>query len=266
MRARKRLGQNWLVDASYARRIVDAAGLRASDLVIEIGPGPGALTDLLVERSGHVAAIELDPRMRGPLEHRHDAARLTVIEGDVLETDIRLLASSVRSSRPCLTRTLVVANLPYNISSAVLAQLIEARGSLAGAVLMLQREVVERITAQAGGRDYGALTVLVQMHSEATRLFDVPPGAFRPAPKVVSSVVRLSMRERPAVAVPDESVFFSIVRGAFAHRRKTLENNLSAIGFAGLAAEAGIDPRRRAETLSLAEFAALAGTAAGRSR
>jgi 16S rRNA (adenine1518-N6/adenine1519-N6)-dimethyltransferase len=124
--------------------------------------------------------------------------------------------------------------------------------------LMLQREVVDRLTAPPGSKDYGALTVLVAMYCDATRLFDVPPGAFRPAPKVTSSVVRLRMRPEPAVAVPDEALFFRVVRAAFAQRRKTLANNLAAAGLAGLADRAGVDPRRRAETLGLDEFGRLA--------
>jgi 16S rRNA (adenine1518-N6/adenine1519-N6)-dimethyltransferase len=140
----------------------------------------------------------------------------------------------------------------------VVAHLIDHRRRLADATIMLQREVVDRLTAGPGGKEYGALSVLVGMYCEAKRLFDVPPSAFRPAPKVHSSVVRLTVRPSPAAVVADERRFFTIVRTAFAQRRKTLENNLRAAGFAGLASAAGIDPGRRAETLDLAEFAALA--------
>lgn len=263
MKAHKRLGQNWLVDRRYAERIVEAVGPESTDLVVEIGPGPGALTDLVVTKAGHTLAVELDPRMREPLEARHGAERLTVVEADVLEADLSAMIAGAMALRPELARARVVANLPYYISSPVVAHLIAHRRAIADATLMLQREVVDRLTANPGGKDYGSLTVFVAMYTKARRLFDVPPGAFRPAPKVHSSVVRLEMRSAPAVDVDDEARFFRIVRAAFAQRRKTLENNLSAAGMAGLAAAAGIDPRRRAETLGIDEFAAL-GNAASR--
>jgi 16S rRNA (adenine1518-N6/adenine1519-N6)-dimethyltransferase len=259
----KRLGQNWLVDRRYAERIVDAVAPAPSDLVVEIGPGPGALTDLLVPRAGHTLAVEIDPRMLEPLAARHLPDRLTVLHADVLQVDVSAVVGAALAERPALGRARVVANLPYYISSPVLAHLIDHRRVLTDITVMLQREVVDRLAATPGGKEYGALTVLVAMYCEPKRLFDVPPGAFRPAPKVRSSVVRLSIRPGPAVDVPDEELFFKIVRAAFAQRRKTLENSLKAAGFGGLPAAAGLDPRRRAETLGLAEFAALA-RAAGR--
>lgn len=261
MKAKKRLGQNWLVDRRYAERIVDAVDPQPTDLVVEIGPGPGALTNLLVPRAGHTIAVELDPRMREPLEARHGAERLTVVEADVLDLDLSATIAEALAPRPDLGRVHVAANLPYYISSPVVAHLVAHRRAIADATLMLQREVVDRLTAEPGGKEYGSLTVFVSMYTKARRLFDVPPGAFRPVPKVHSSVVRMEMLSAPAVDVGDEARFFRIVRAAFAQRRKTLENNLSAIGYAGVAAAAGIDPRRRAETLGLAEFAALADAA-----
>jgi 16S rRNA (adenine1518-N6/adenine1519-N6)-dimethyltransferase len=258
MYTKKHLGQNWLVDRRYAERIVAAVAPTPSDLVVEIGPGPGALTDLLVPRAGHTLAIEIDPRMLAPLAERHSPEQLTLVGADVLEIDLSTAIRDAIAAHPGLVRARVVANLPYYISSPVVAHLIDHRRSLTDVTIMLQREVVERLTARSGGKEYGALTVLVAMYCEAERLFDVPPSAFRPAPKVRSSVVRLSVRPSPAVAVPDERRLFTIVRAAFAQRRKTLENNLKAAGFAGLARAAGIDPGRRAETLDLTEFAALA--------
>ncbi len=258
MRARKHLGQNWLADPRYADRIVNAVDPCATDLVIEIGPGPGALTDRIVPRAGHTIAIELDPRMREPLEERHGRDRLTVIDADVLETNLTVLVADARAARPSIERVRVAANLPYYISSAVLVHLINHREALFDATLMLQKEVVDRLVASPGGKEYGSLTVFVAMYADASRLFDVPPGAFRPAPKVTSSVIALRFRERPAEDVPDATVFNRIVRSAFAQRRKTLGNCLAAGGFKDLADRAGIDPRRRAETLSLSEFAALA--------
>lgn len=261
LRAHKRLGQNWLVDTSYAQRIVDAVGPTPSDLIVEIGPGPGALTDRLVPRAGHTLAIELDARMRDPLVARHAADRLTVVEADVLAVDVEALVASALRDHPALERARVAANLPYYISSPVVALLVEHRRTFADATLMLQKEVVERLTASPGGKEYGALTVFVATYCEARRLFDVPPGAFRPQPSVVSSVVRLVMRPEPAVSIADETLYLRLVRAAFAQRRKTLENNLAAAGWKGLAAAAGIDPKRRAETLALEEFASLANAA-----
>jgi 16S rRNA (adenine1518-N6/adenine1519-N6)-dimethyltransferase len=258
VKAKKHLGQNWLVDKRYAERIVDAVAPTSRDLVVEIGPGPGALTDLFVPRAGHTLAIELDPRMREPLEARFAPDRFTLVEADVLELDLAATIEDAIAAHPGLERARVAANLPYYISSPVVAHLIAHRRAIADATVMLQREVVERMTAAPGGKEYSSLTVFVATYCEATRLFDVPPGAFRPVPKVTSSVVRLGMRAEPAVDVPDERLFFGIVRAAFAQRRKTLGNNLAAAGRAGLAERAGIDPRRRAETLSIEEFAAIA--------
>jgi 16S rRNA (adenine1518-N6/adenine1519-N6)-dimethyltransferase len=256
MRAKKELGQNWLTDGQYARRIVEAVAPAAADLVVEIGPGPGALTDLLVPLAGHTLAIELG--------ERHAADRLTVVEADALEVDLVALVRSTLAGDSRLERARVVANLPYYISSPVLVRLVEARNAFADATIMLQREVVDRITAPPGGKEYGTLSVLVTTYCRASRLFDVPPGAFRPVPSVVSSVVRLEFAPEPLVEISDARLYFTIVRGAFAQRRKTLENNLRAIGFKGLAEEAGIDPARRAETLALEDFAALARAAAAR--
>lgn len=261
--ARKSLGQNWLVDPSYVGKIVASAAIEPTDLLIEIGPGPGALTDVIVPAAGHTIAVELDGRMIEPLRARHDAGRLTVLRADVLETDVTALVSRELAARTDLRRARVIANLPYYISSAVVAHLIGHRAVLYDATVMLQREVVERLAAAPGGKEYGSLSVFVQTYCEARRLFDVPPGAFRPVPAVTSSVARLTFRDRPAVEIADERAHQRVVRAAFAQRRKTLENNLRAAGFAGLAERAGIDPRRRAETLGLEEFAALARAANG---
>ena len=220
MRAKKHLGQNWLVDRRYAERIVDAVAPSERDLVVEIGPGPGALTDLLVPRAGHTLAVELDRRMREPLVARHAPDRLTVVEADVLEVDLAMLVEEARRAHPTLDRVKVAANLPYYISTPVVARIIAARAAIHDATLMLQREVVERLTATPGGKDYGSLTVFVATYCVAKRLFDVPPGAFRPQPTVVSSVVRLELRPAPAVDIADEALFDTIVRASFAQRRK----------------------------------------------
>jgi 16S rRNA (adenine1518-N6/adenine1519-N6)-dimethyltransferase len=261
MRAKRSLGQNFLVGSHYPRRIVDSVAPRAGETIIEIGPGQGALTGLLVESGARVIAIELDPELIPHLSQRFSGCEnFRLVEADALRVDYcELIAPEVFAR--------VVANLPYYISTPILQRLIEHRRCLSEMTLMLQHEVVERITAPPGGREYGFLSVLAQFYCEVEKLFDVPPGAFRPAPKVYSSVIRLRARARTA-AVKDEDLFIELTKVLFAQRRKTILNNLRA-GWSrlGLADEAGIsaplassglDPKRRAETLSIEEIARLA--------
>ncbi len=261
-RAKKRLGQNFLVDETYARRIVGALAPRADETVVEIGPGRGALTALLLEGAGRVVAVEFD-RELAPLLRGRFAARgsFTLVEADALEVDFCSAVAPAAGAR-------VVANLPYNISTAILQRLIEQRACVSEMVLMLQREVVERITAPPGSAERGYLTVLVEAFCAADALFDVPPGAFRPVPKVWSTVARLRVRGSAADGL-DERLFPRVVGAGFAQKRKTILNNLRAApedlralvelggGAAELLEAAGIDPRRRAEALTLEEWAAL---------
>jgi 16S rRNA (adenine1518-N6/adenine1519-N6)-dimethyltransferase len=262
-RAKKSLGQNFLVDGGIASRIVGALGPRADETVIEIGPGRGALTEPLVGAAGRVLAVEYDrvlvSLLRGRFEGR---GNFELIEADALSVDYCAAIKPAERAR-------VVANLPYNISTAILQRLIEQRGCIDEMILMLQREVVERITAPPGGGERGYLSVFVEAYCEAEALFDVPPGAFRPVPKVWSTVARLRARRTPAFEVGDERLLWRAVSAGFAQRRKTIFNNLrsatedlrprvEAAGGAGpLLEAAGIDPRRRAETLTLDEWAAL---------
>jgi 16S rRNA (adenine1518-N6/adenine1519-N6)-dimethyltransferase len=257
MRAKRSLGQNYLVGSHYPKRIIDAVSPRADETIIEIGPGTGALTGLLVESGARVIAIELDRELIPDLNERFAGrADLRVIEADALDVDLCRLIAPAATAR-------VVANLPYYVATPILQHLIEQRGCISEMTLMLQREVVERITAKPGGKEYGYLSVLVQFYCEAEKLFDVPPGAFRPAPKVYSSVVRL--RARPSVE--DDSGFLDLIKVLFSQRRKTILNNLRAgAGRLGLVNESGIasvlndsliDPRRRAETLSIEEIVRL---------
>ena len=261
-RAKKRLGQNFLVDESYARRIVGALSPRAGETVVEIGPGHGALTELLLETEARVVAVEFD-RELVPLLLERFAGRdnFTLVEDDALGVDFCEAVSPAETAR-------VVANLPYNISTAILQRLVEQRRCVTEMVLMLQREVVERITAPPGTPERGYLTVLVEAFCVAEALFDVPPGAFRPVPKVWSTVARLRARPRPAAEVA-ESLFPRVVSAGFAQKRKTILNNLrsapaevralveAAGGPAALLAAAGVEPQRRAEALTLAEWAAI---------
>jgi 16S rRNA (adenine1518-N6/adenine1519-N6)-dimethyltransferase len=262
MRAKKSLGQNFLAGAHYPERIVAAVSPRPGETVVEIGPGQGALTALLVAAGARVVAVELDRELIAPLAARFSAAaNFQLVEADALTVDFCRLVAPARSAR-------VVANLPYYISTPILQRLLKHRACLAEMTLMLQREVVERITARPGGKEYGYLSALVQFYCEAGKLFDVPPGAFRPVPKVWSSVVRLKVRERPAVEVGDEAYFVELLSALFAQRRKTILNNLRAararLGLdseaqiVGALAAAGLDSRRRAETLTLDQTARLA--------
>lgn len=262
-RAKKRLGQNFLVDENYARRIVAALGPRAGETVVEIGPGRGALTALLLESGARVVAVEFDRELVALLRGRFEGGEnFRLVEADALDIDFCSAIEPAAGAR-------VVANLPYNISTAILQRLVEQRRCLTEFVLMLQREVVERIAAPAGSSERGYLTVLVEAFCETEPLFDVPPGAFRPVPKVWSSVARLRARET-AAAGADERLFTRLVGAGFAQKRKTILNNLrsspeplgalveAAGGALALLEAAGVDPQRRAEALTLEEWAALA--------
>jgi len=262
MHAKRSLGQNFLVDPQFPRRIVEAVAPRPGETIVEIGPGHGALTELLVARGARVVAVELDRELIAPLGARFPAhPDFRLLEADALGVDF------CREIAPAATAR-VVANLPYYVSTPILRRLIAQRRCLSEMTLMLQREVVERMLAGPGGKEYGFLSVLVQFYCEGRRLFDVPPGAFRPAPKVYSSVVRLGFRPQPAEEVPDEEAFIELVKVLFAQRRKTILNNLRAgRGRLGMAVEgeaalalatAGLEPSRRAETLTIPELARLA--------
>jgi 16S rRNA (adenine1518-N6/adenine1519-N6)-dimethyltransferase len=265
MRAKHSLGQNFLVGSHYPRRIVDSVAPRAGETIVEIGPGHGALTGLLLDRGARVIAIELDPELIPELSRMFSGLEnFRLIEADALKVDYCELISPGASAR-------IVANLPYYISTPILQRLIEHRHCLSEMTLMLQREVVERITADPGGKEYGVLTVFAQFYCEVEKLFDVPPGAFRPAPQVYSSVMRLRPRARTAAPVADEALMLELTKTLFAQRRKTILNNLRAgWGRLGLADESeiagllsscglgGLDSKRRAETLSIEEIARLA--------
>ena len=272
IKAKKSLGQNFLTDARISRRIIEAVSPQQSDIILEVGPGLGALTRLLVERSGCVIAVEIDSRLAAELRRSISSDNLSIIEADALTVNWdELINSGIASWKAAgrgdgdEPRVRVVANLPYYISTPIIERLIQLRSRVHDLTLMLQSEVVERMTSGPGGRDYGYLSVHVQYYCVVTKLFEVPPSAFRPAPKVQSAIVKLDVRDRPAVDVADEARFFALVRAAFAQRRKTILNNLKAaqgtLPFArpieAALDAAGVDSKRRAETLSLAEFAAL---------
>lgn len=252
----KRLGQNFLISEQAVNQIVASANLSSQDTVLEIGPGIGTLTQGLAETGARVVAVELDAKLVEVLATTlagYDNVR--VVHGDILKTDI---------SREIQTEKYkVVANLPYYITTPIIMTLLERRLPIELLVTMVQKEVAQRMTASPGGKDYGALSVAVQYYTDPELLFDVPPNAFIPAPAVDSSVVRCTVREKPPVDIVDERQFFRIVKGAFSQRRKTLANALKTTGLssghiAAMLEQAQINPMRRGETLSLAEFASIA--------
>lgn len=257
--AKKSFGQNFLVDVNYIDKIIGALDLRAGDDVIEIGAGRGALTEKLVESGARVTAIELDRDLIPLLKEKFaENENFSLVEQDALKINFAGLVQNTKTENQ---KAKLVANLPYYISTAILQKLIEQRDCFSEMVLMFQREVVERITAVPGNKERGFLTVLVEAYVEAEKLFDVPPAAFRPAPKIRSAVVRLTPREN--VEIEDEKLFREIVSAAFAQRRKTILNNLKnapanlkeKIGDAeNLLNDSRIDARRRAETLTAEEW------------
>lgn len=251
-RARKRFSQNFLHDPHYLARIVGAIAPREGQHLVEIGPGLGALTEKLVAGAGHIRCVEIDRDLAARLRERFAPAQLTVIEGDALELDWNSLA---REGGGALR---VVGNLPYHISTPLLFALLPAAALIDDQHFMLQREVVDRMVAPPGGKDYGRLSVTLQLRYAMTKLFDVPPGAFNPAPQVTSSVVR--MKPRPVAELPDVEfgTIERLVAAAFGQRRKTLRNALAALlDETGIRA-AGVEPSARAETLPPAAFVALA--------
>ncbi|HET7340046.1 MAG TPA: 16S rRNA (adenine(1518)-N(6)/adenine(1519)-N(6))-dimethyltransferase RsmA [Methylomirabilota bacterium] len=257
MTRRRALGQHFLRDAGTARAIVDLVEPTARDLVVEIGPGEGALTAELARRAGRLIALEVDRALLERLRRRFPAVEL--LEADARTWDYGML------ERPAGGRVLVVGNLPYSVGKPIVAALLEARAAIDVMALMLQREVAERLAAPPGSRVYGALSVLTQAVCEVELALRVPPGAFRPPPKVESAVVRLTPRGIPLVPAGLETRFREVVKAAFSSRRKTLANALAGglgvpLGTARNAATTcGVDPGRRAETLNIDEFVALTG-------
>ena len=254
----KRFGQNFLANQGIIRRIVEALEPGPHETIIEIGPGKGALTEPLLQRAGSLVAIEFDKNLIPLLTEKFgEHANLKLVQSDALATDFCEVIRPASSAR-------VVANLPYNVATAIVQRLIEQRGCISEMVLMLQKEVVERITAAPGSAERGYLSVFVQAYCETEKLFDVAPGSFRPAPKVWSSVVKLT--SRPGPGVRDEKLLWQVVSAGFAQRRKTILNNLrnapsplqelvkSHGGASIVLCQAEVDLQRRAETLTLEEW------------
>lgn len=258
LRADKKLGQNFLIDENIVRNIVAAAELSDKDTVLEVGPGIGTLTQGLAESGASVVAVELDKRLLPVLDttlEGYDNVR--IVNGDILQVDI-MQTVGVDEFKVC-------ANLPYYITTPIIFALLEKRLPMERLVAMVQKEVAERMAAQPGGKDYGALSVAIQYYTEPEIAFIVPPSSFIPAPSVDSAVIVCKRREKPPVDVCDEALFFRVVKAAFSLRRKMLNNSLKNMGIKGEQVAkwlelAGVDGKRRAETLSLEDFAALTNT------
>ena len=263
-RARRRFGQNFLHDPGTIGRILAAVAPAPGQHLVEIGPGRGALTGGLLEAAGALHVIELDRDLVGPLAERLGGlGRLQVHQADALRFDLCALLPPAAAAAG--ERLRMVGNLPYNISTPLLFRFLAQADCIADMHLMLQKEVVERMAAEPGTKVYGRLSVMVQTHCTVERVLTVGPGAFTPAPKVSSAVVRLVPLRPPPVAIADPDLHARLVAAAFAQRRKRLSNSLRGIADADLIEACGLDPGARAEQLSVADFARLANAAAGRS-
>jgi 16S rRNA (adenine1518-N6/adenine1519-N6)-dimethyltransferase len=249
---RKRFGQHFLHDPSVIRRIVGAIAPRPGERVVELGPGRGALTWKLLEAAGRMDAVEIDRDLARLLEADPRAAgHLTLHVENMLDTDFVRMAGDGPRLR-------IVGNLPYNISTPVLFHLLQQRAAIGDMHFMLQKEVVDRMAAAPGNKDYGRLTVMLAAHAEVEALFDVGPGAFRPQPKVWSSIVRLRPSASPRFALGTDAALRAVTTGAFSHRRKTLRNGLKGLLAPEDIEACGIDPQLRPEVLSPAQFGSLA--------
>lgn len=250
-RARKRFGQNFLVDPYIVSGIVAAINPQQDEHLVEIGPGLGVLTESLLPCVTSMDAIELDRDIIPKLaENCRDRGELRIHAIDALKFDFSSLATDDRPLR-------IVGNLPYNISTPLMFHLLEKHNVIKDMHFMLQKEVVDRLAASPNSKSYGRLSVAMQYHCRVETLMDVPPESFSPAPKVNSAVVRLTPYEKPPVEVDDIDMFSKLVTQAFSQRRKTLRNTLKPLLSAEKMEALDIDPKRRAETLSLAEFASL---------
>ena len=262
-RPKKQLGQNFLVNPEALEIIVQAGELTDTDTVIEIGAGLGCLTDVLARHAKRVIAIEVDELLYKALAIQFSTdSHIQLLNADILKLELHSLLCCDTESAP--TTVKIIANLPYSITTPILWKLLDHHKQIHSCVLMMQKEVAERIVAEPGGKDYGALTIGVAYRTDATLIATLSPENFYPAPKVDSALLKLTMRENPKVRVENEEFFFKVVRTAFRTRRKMLKNTLVRSRLASAKVletafeELGIAPERRAETLDITEFAALA--------
>ncbi|MBI5710294.1 MAG: ribosomal RNA small subunit methyltransferase A [Candidatus Eisenbacteria bacterium] len=261
---RRRFGQNFLIREELAERIVEHCRLRDDDVAVEIGPGAGALTGRIAARVRRVIAVEKDAGLAAFLrEELGELGRVEIVEGDFLEFDLAAAAAAHG-----VEKVTVVGNIPYNITTPVIERIFEQKHAVRGAVLLVQKEYAERLAAAAGSPEYGSLTLFARYHALLEPLMTVRAPAFWPRPGVDSMLVRFLLRDHPPVEAPSEALLFRIIRGAFHMRRKQLMNTLEESLDLGketierLCRHAGVDPKRRGETLTLEEFAKLARAAA----
>ncbi|MBQ2058499.1 MAG: 16S rRNA (adenine(1518)-N(6)/adenine(1519)-N(6))-dimethyltransferase RsmA [Firmicutes bacterium] len=269
-RTKKKLGQCFLADDAALEAIADACGLTESSLAVEIGPGVGVLTAALAERAGRVCAVELDSELIPVLADTLSGyGNVGVINADILEVDLPALIAEQGALIPGgADRAVVAGNLPYYITTPIITGLLESGVPADAMIFMVQKEVADRLAASPGSKDYGVLTVTVTYYCEVKKVLDVGKEAFIPSPKVDSAVVQLTPKGDGRVRAKDDELFFRLVKAGFSQRRKTLINALTGGGFGkeeALAAmeAAGIDPKRRAETLSVADFVRLSDAMGG---
>lgn len=261
---KKSLGQNFLIDTNILRKIVDAANLTKSSGAIEVGPGIGALTEQLARNSKKVVAFEIDQRLLPILaDTLSPYDNVKIIHEDILKADVKTI---IENEFKDTSDIMVVANLPYYVTTPIIMKLLEEQTPVRGMVVMLQKEVADRMAAKPGTKEYGSLSIAVQYYTQPETVMIVPKTVFVPQPNVDSAVIRLTRREKPPVDVKDESFFFTVTRSSFAQRRKTLLNNLTSQLPEGKQKKeeiiqalnkSEIDPSRRGETLSLEEFGRL---------
>ena len=261
IRPSKRLGQSFLIDVNTIHKIAEACRIAPQDTVVEIGSGIGVLTEIIAREAGEVIAVEIDPRLLQILHEQFDGTSNVVIHsGDILKFDFILKSEKYNS------KLKVIGNVPYNISSPVIFHLLAHRSVIKSFTLMLQKEVVERLVSDPNHKSYGVPSVLLQLYADVEQLFDVSASCFYPRPKVESSIIRGTFREKPRFQIDDEVFFSRLVKAAFAQRRKMLSNNLKNANFLSDLSdedvksalnETGIDGKRRGETLSVEEFCKL---------
>jgi len=261
---KKSLGQNFLIDVNILTHIIDAAGIDENANVIEIGPGIGSLTEQLALRAKKVVAFEIDQRLKPVLESTlKPYDNIKIIFEDILKSNLKEVSKNEFSPGEKIH---IVANLPYYITTPILLRLLHDQLPIDTMTVMMQKEVAERMAAEPNTKAYGSLTIAVQYYTNAEIVMDVPKTVFLPQPNVMSSVLHLDLKEKKDIDVEDEELFFAIIRASFVHRRKTILNNLGVhyqdeltkTELKNILTEAGIDPQRRGESLSIQDFAILA--------
>lgn len=253
---RKMFGQNFLLDKNIARRIIAIAEIKPDDVILEIGSGIGALTELLIETGARIVAIEIDKDLFAILSKRFsDKSNIEILNNDALKISYKDMADRLGK------KLKVVSNLPYNISTPILFKFLDERDAFSSLVLMFQKEVADRICAKPSCKDYGILSVFAQMFMDVRIGFTIPPSAFYPKPKIYSKIIRLDVLKEPRIKVHDMNLFKGVVKASFNQRRKTLLNALKGLHNGTTAfKQANIDPKTRGETLSIEDFARLSNS------